>query len=153
MVKVIKNEILNDLNCSLFDKISTIQIMNSVINKLELPATRLEYKVVIENCIIDTLFIHSCWFDKGLIFKRNIVKNEIDYQMGGHNNDPIIIENNIFQGFFNFFDCHFKDSVEVSGNIFINGSNFLGNQDTGFRNLFNNNYTVKENIGRIDLDM
>ena len=124
-------------------------IANRIIDQLEIGFTTYNFEVIIENCLIEHLQIHSAWFKEGLIFKNNIIKMDIDYQMGGHNNSPIIIESNIFESFFNFFDCHFEEKVIIRNNIFQKGTNLLGNVGTGFQNLFNNEIINENNLGNL----
>jgi hypothetical protein len=106
----------------------------------------------IENCIIHHLKIHSCWFAKGLILKESIVSSYVDYQMGGHNNKPIILEGNIFKDFFNFFDCQFENTIELKDNIFLKGTNLLGNRGEGFENSFAEGWFVDNNLGDVSMD-
>ena len=73
------------------------------IHELDIVAVRFSGKVSICNCIIDKLGIHSTVFGAGLMFTGNIVMSDIDYQMGGHNNEEMVISDNIFYGFFSFF--------------------------------------------------
>jgi hypothetical protein len=127
-------------------------IFNQILNRLELGFNVYLSEVVIENCLIENIQIHSAWFKKGFIFRNNIIKCNIDYQMGGHNFAPIIMENNIFMGFFNFFDCHFEGKVIVRNNIFQKGANLLGNRGKGYQNLFNNGIINENNIGNLSLD-
>jgi len=133
-------------------KANDYYISNQVINSLKIGFTRFDLEVIIENCIIEHLEIHSTWFHKGLILKGNIIKNDIDYQMGGHNNSPIRIENNIFEGFFNFFDCHFDDKLILSNNIFQKGTNLLGNIGEGYQNIFDMGIINEGNIGSLNMN-
>jgi hypothetical protein len=126
-------------------------IFNQILNRLELGFNIYLSEVIIENCLIEKIQIHSAWFRKGLIFRNNIVKYDIDYQMGGHNCDPIIMENNIFMGFSNFFDCHFEEKIIVRNNIFQKGANLLGNAGKGYQNLFNKGIVNENNIGNLSL--
>ena len=80
------------------------------IHELDIVAVRFSGKVSICNCIIDKLGIHSTVFGAGLIFTGNIVMSDIDYQMGGHNNEEMVISDNIFYG---FFSLKTKDLITV----------------------------------------
>jgi len=122
-------------------------IRNLVIHSLEIGFTNIHSEVTIENCIIDRMEIHSTWFQRGLILNGNIIKNKIDYQMGGHNHSPIRIENNIFENFFNFFDCQFYDQVFVLNNIFKGDTNLLGNINEGYKNTFRSGMINNNNLG------
>jgi len=125
----------------------TIYIKSSKIKEVNFDTTEFYDKVVIENCTIGILKIHACWFHKGLLFRNNRVQSYVDYQMGGHNKEPILLEGNTFCDFFNFFDCHFEAILEVKGNTFTKGSNLFGNQEEGYRNTFENGFINEKNIG------
>jgi hypothetical protein len=127
-------------------------VFNQILNKLELGFNVYLSEVIIENCLIENIQIHSAWFKKGFIFRNNIVKCDIDYQMGGHNCDQILMENNIFMGFLIFFDCHFEEKIIVRNNIFQKGANLLGNIGKGYQNLFSNGIINENNIGNLSLD-
>lgn len=133
-------------------KRNNYHISNQIIDSLKIGFTRFDFKVIIENCIIEHLEIHSAWFNEGLVLEGNIIKNYIDYQMGGHNNSPIKIENNIFEGFFNFFDCHFENKIILSHNIFQKGTNLLGNIGEGYQNIFRNGIIINNNIGNLEME-
>lgn len=148
----IKKQVIKKIDTNFIVKDKPIFLYDLIIENLDFGFLEFNCSVVIENCIIDMLTIHSCWFHEGLILRNNIIKKNIDYQMGGHNNKPIIISNNIFCGFFNFFDCHFNDVVEVSNNIFFDGTNLLGNLDSGFGNLFEKGNSIKGNIGDLAMN-
>lgn len=148
----IENEIIKVLEHPNVTDGEGIHIRNSIINTLDFDTLEFNNQVIIEKCIIENLLIHSCWFKKGLIFKNNLVMGYIDYQMGGHNKEAIIIDGNVFCEFLNFFDCHFENLFELKGNIFIKGSNLLGNVNEGFRNSFDIEIVLGNNIGNIYID-
>lgn len=127
-------------------------VSNSIIRALDFDTADFNTEIIIENCIIHNFMILSCWFYKGLTFKNNQVMGYVDYQMGGHNKGPIVFEGNIFHEFFNFFDCQFDAQVRIENNIFLKGSNLLGNKKEGFENMFENEIIEKNNIGSIKLD-
>ncbi|TAF33157.1 MAG: hypothetical protein EAZ57_06695 [Cytophagales bacterium] len=132
---------------------NTFHLINCIIDKIDLIGVfELNAHLIIESCIINNLKIHSCWFVNGLLLKNCIVRNHIDYQMGGHNLNPIVIEGNIFNGFFNFFDCQFKNRIELKNNNFIKGTNLLGNKGEGFENSFVEGWLVENNVGNIDVN-
>jgi len=148
---IIENKILDEFNASKLD-VKSLYISNSIINKLNFEFLEINFEVIIENCIIDSLLIHSSWFKKGLNLKNNQIISYIDYQMGGHNKEPINILGNIFSGFVNFFDCHFENEIVVQKNIFLKGTNLLGNNDEGFKNIFESGIILKDNMGDLDLN-
>ena len=128
-------------------------LVNCIIDTIDfIGAFELKVQLIIENCIINNLQIHSCWFVNGLVLKNCIVKNNVDYQMGGHNKKPIVLDGNVFIKFLNFFDCQFKNVIEMKNNVFIKGTNLLGNKGEGFENSFETGWLVKDNIGAVDID-
>lgn len=151
MVKA--NQNIELVNQNDIEDSNTFHLVNCIIDTIDLIGVfGLKTHVVIENCVINNLRIHSCWFVNGLVLKNSIINNYIDYQMGGHNGAPIIIDGNIFLDFFNFFDCQFDNIVEFKNNILIKGTNFIGNKGEGFENKFQKGYIIENNIGILDLN-
>lgn len=151
MVK--ENQNIEFLNQENLKSQSTFHLINCLINTIDLiGAFELNVHLIIENCIIHNLKIHSCWFVNGLLLKKCIVTNHVDYQMGGHNLNPIVIEGNIFIGFFNFFDCHFENRIELKNNVFIKGTNLLGNKGEGFENSFAKGVLIENNVGNLEMN-
>ena len=151
MVK--ENQIIELIKLDDLEDNNKVHFKNCLINAIDLIGTfELKTHLIIENCIITDLQIHSCWFVNGLLMKNCIIKNFVDYQMGGHNKIPIILEGNIFISFINFFDCQFENVIEIKNNIFVKGSNLLGNKDEGFENRFESGWLIENNIGSLDLD-
>lgn len=136
-----------------FKNHSTFHLINCVINTIDLIGIfELNVHMKIECCVINNFQIHSCWFVNGLILKNSIINNYVDYQMGGHNIAPIIIESCVFSDFFNFFDCQFENIIELKNNIFKKGTNLLGNKGEGFENRFATGWVVENNVGKVDVN-
>jgi hypothetical protein len=151
MVK--ENQVIDLLNLEDLKGHETFHLSNCLIDTIDLiGAFELNVHLKIENCIINNLKIHSCWFVNGLFLKNNIIKNYVDYQMGGHNLKPIVIEGNIFTDFLNFFDCQFENIVELKNNVLLKGTNLLGNKGEGFENSFAIGWSVEKNVGNIDIN-
>lgn len=151
MVK--NNQYIKIVNRDDLENHNTFHLTYCVINSIDLiGAFELNTHLVIENCIIENLQIHSCWFKNGLTLKGSIINNHVDYQMGGHNINPIVIEGNVFKGFINFFDCQFENIIELKNNILEKGTNLLGNKGEGFENSFEKGWLAEGNIGKIDMD-
>jgi hypothetical protein len=132
---------------------NTFHLINCIINTIDLIGVfELNVHLIIEDCIINNLKIHSCWFVNGLLLKNCVVRNYVDYQMGGHNVNPIVIEGNVFTDFFNFFDCQFENRIELKNNVFIKGTNLLGNKGEGFENSFVEGWLAENNVGNIDVN-
>ena len=150
---VIDHQNIDKISPEDFKKLDNFHLTNCIIDTIDLVGV-FEFRVnlVIENCIVNKLRIHSCWFVNGLIFRNNIVKSDVDYQMGEHNDMPIVMEGNIFIGFVNFFDCQFEKVIELRNNVFEKGTNLLGNKGEGFENSFANGWHVENNVGNVDLN-
>lgn len=148
----IENKIIGKFHSSEIKTISLFHVKNCIIDTVDFDFFECEFKIIIENCIINNLLIHSCWFENGLDFNNNHVRNYVNYQMGGHNKKPINITGNIFCDFVSFFDCHFEDQMLLQNNLFLKGSNLLGNKNEGFVNTFDNEIILIDNIGDLNLD-
>ncbi|MHB9148132.1 MAG: hypothetical protein ACYC2U_07105 [Candidatus Amoebophilus sp.] len=150
---VTKNKYIELINKHDLEDHTTFYIINCIINSIDLiGAFELKVHLIIKNCIINNFQIHSCWFVNGLTIRNSIIVNFIDYQMGGHNTQPIILEGNVFLGFFNFFDCQFEDIIKLKNNVFEKGTNLLGNKGEGFENRFEKGWVIENNIGRTDIN-
>jgi len=150
---VTKNQNIKYVNQDCLKSYEFFCLIDCLIDTIDLMGVfELNIQLKIENCIINNLRIHSCWFVKGLILKNCVVRGYVDYQMGGHNNDPIIIEGNVFTEFLNFFDCHFVNNIELRNNVFIKGTNLLGNKGEGFENSFIEGWLVENNIGNVSVN-
>jgi hypothetical protein len=151
MVK--KNQNIEIVSQEDFKGHNSFHLVNCIVGTIDLIGVfKLDVHLVLENCIINDMKIHSCWPSNGLLIKNCIVKNYIDYQMGGHNKKPIVIEESIFLGFFNFFDCQFENRIELKNNIFTKGANLLGNKGEGFENSFVEGWHAENNIGDIGVN-
>ena len=146
----VENKILDCLECANLIEGEELIIRNSIIKRIDFDIFVFSGKVLVERCIIEDFKIHATWFKEGLVFRNNLVSNYIDYQCGGHNDKPIVLEGNVFSGFFNFFDCQFDSVLLVKNNVFLQGSNLLGNENEGFRNLFENGHVVENNMGTLN---
>lgn len=98
-----ENQIIQKIDSGSIDVSCPIYLSNCIIDTLDFVGIEFEKEVIIRRCIITNMDIYSSWFSKGLIFVENLVLSDIDYEMGGHNKKEIIIEQNIFKGFFSFF--------------------------------------------------
>lgn len=151
---VIMNKNIELLDRSYFIENEVYHFINCVVDNFDLLGSfEFNTNLIFEKCIINSMRIHSCWFVEGFTIKNCVVNNDIDYQMGGHNKRPILIEACIFNGFFNFFDCQFESTFTMVDNVFKRGTNILGNEGTEYENTFANGCIVRNNLGEVDLDM
>ncbi|RSK46093.1 hypothetical protein [Hymenobacter perfusus] len=132
----------------------------------------LDYAVRIENCWVEELrgaaeeyqrpvqLINSHFvqcdfafahFPQGLTIVGCTFENYLEFQAGGHNQPgfPVQLQNNIFKGFVNFFDCWYKAEVLVEGNIFHQGTNLLG-APQGYSVQFDAPSTIQHNVGNLE---
>ncbi|UTA66458.1 hypothetical protein [Emticicia sp. 21SJ11W-3] len=150
---LIENQNIDILSQKDINDYTSMHVINCVINTIDLiGAFELNIHLVVENCLINNLKIHSCWFVNGFLLKNCILKSYVDYQMGGHNAYPVIIDGNVFLEFLNFFDCQFENIIEIKNNVFVKGTNLLGNKGEGFENSFAMGWLAENNVGDIDLN-
>ena len=149
----IKNKVIERIDENTFDGLGNegMSLEHCVIHVLDLSTIEFHGKVTIRNCIIDKLNLHCTWFAEGLEFMGNIVMSDIDYQMGGHNNDVMVISDNIFHGFFDFFDCHFENQLNVENNVFMKGTDLILRENKGFDNYFHGGLVLSSNIGKLNV--
>jgi hypothetical protein len=137
-------------------------------------ASKWGQEVVIENCIVENLvavgteftkpvrlvnsYFKNCnfygaYFTKGLIIDNCTFDSYLDFQSGGHNKpgNPVIITNNNFKAFVNFFDCWYEGEVTISKNKFHKGTNVLG-KPNNISVTFDVEPTITENSGQINFD-
>jgi len=133
-----------------------------------------EKEVVFENCVIEYFSGSSTSFNKpvrlinchfkecqfsftyflgGLTIENCSFNNYLDFQAGGHNKagNPIIITNNNFEGFVNFFDCWFENEIIISNNNFHKGTNLFG-KPNNIPVTFDIKPVLTGNTGKLDLD-
>ena len=149
----IKNKVIERIDENTVDGLGNegMSLEHCVIHVLDLSTIEFHGKVTICNCIIDKLNLHCTWFAEGLEFMGNIVMSDIDYQMGGHNNDVMVISDNIFHGFFDFFDCHFENQLNVENNVFMKGTDLILRENKGFDNYFHGGLVLSSNIGKLNV--
>lgn len=133
-----------------------------------------ELDVVIENCIIESFsgsvthflqpvqFINCCfkscqfvatYFLGGLKIENCTFETYLDFQSGGHNKRAcsVIVVNNLFEGFVNFFDCWYENEVVITNNTFQKGTNLLG-QPFNIPVTFDIQAIIEDNIGKLDFN-
>lgn len=146
----IKDKIIPSIDSSSFIEEESIIIHNSIIEFVDLSFTRFEStSIVIRGCVIKNLSLHTSWFKQGFLLEDSIILNKVTFEMGGHNDAPICIKDNIFSDFFSFFDCQFKELLVVENNIFKQGTNLFCDLHTK-GNSFGTKIRVNNNIGILD---
>lgn len=145
---VIENQEIENLKFE--DNINeNIYISNTIVDTIDMSFMSFNNAVKIKGCQINHLLIHSSRFIKGFELENCVVKNKIQYEMGGHNTLPISILNNIFNEMFIFFDCHFTERVIIKKNYFHKGCSILA---SSMNNTFEQEYEIVNNIGNVDIN-
>ena len=136
---------IHEVMADTLPKDEEIHIKDCIIDCLCLGFSTFHSKIVIEGCIINEMVLISAWFEQGFVFMNNIVRNHVQYEMGGHNMQPVRIENNIFLSIFVFFDCYFMSSLIIKNNLFLDNCT-LWNKTNSF-----SEYEVTGNTGKMDV--
>ena len=144
----------------LFLKIATDEVWHHevifedcIIENFSAIGVRFEKQVKFINCNFKKCELSFTYFLGGLTVDKCIFDNYLDFQAGGHNKkgNPIIITNNSFKDFVNFFDCWYEYNVIVTKNIFFKGTNLLG-KPHNINVTFDIEPVIQGNIGQVDLD-
>lgn len=130
-----------------YDK--NILIDNCIIDKLSIPGNSFSEMVTITNTIIKDFCAVGCYFEGGLLLSNCIIADLFTLEAGGHNrkDKKIIIEQNIFNCFADFFDAHFEGQFIFENNILFKGSNLLGNNGLPTETRFNVSSRIENNLG------
>ena len=145
----IYNKHIHEVAADTLPQNEEILIKNCIIENLNLGFSTFQAEVVIEGCVINEMVLISAWFEQGFTFVNNIVKKQVQYEMGGHNMQPVRIENNIFLSIFVFFDCIFMSSLIIKNNLFLSDCT-LWNATNDFNENEITGNTGKMDINRID---
>ena len=107
---------------------SEVFIDNCVIDNLKCLMIYFQKKVTIKNSYLRNASFNFSYFLGGLVIENCIFDKYLDFEAGGHNDSgSIVIRNNQFKGFVNFFDCWFTGEVYIKGNVFDKGTNICSN--------------------------
>ncbi len=87
-------------------------------------------KIEIKKCTIVDFDVFGMYCLGGLHIHDCIIRCEVSWQSGGHNHEPIVIENCVFEKFVDFEDCTFDSRVILRNVHFKGGTNLFGNQST-----------------------
>ena len=126
---------------------------NSIVEHFRGNMTRFDQHVKLVNCHFLQCEFMFTYFFGGFSIENCQFDQYLDFQAGGHNKigNMVIINDNDFQDFVNFFDCWFEEEVIVSGNRFCKGTNLLG-APKGIPVTFEKIPMIKNNQGRLDFD-
>lgn len=115
--------------------------------------TQFEKPVRFINCHFKACQFVFTYFPGGLTIENCIFDDYLDFQAGGHNKtgNPVIIANNQFAGFVNFFDCWYESEVVIKDNNFQKGTNLLG-RPFNIPVTFDVAPIIEDNQGQLDFN-
>jgi len=137
---------IEEITINILDLTKPVIIQDAVIKTVDLRFTTFHHEVCVRNSIIETLLLHSAFFEGGFTIENCIVKNHIQYEMGGHNKKPVRIINSIFESLFVFFDCVFVSDIVIKNNIFLEGSTLFNGT-----NSFEISPNTENNVGALNI--
>jgi hypothetical protein len=116
-------------------------------------ATQFKKPVHLVNCRFKKCQFVFSYFLERLIIENCLFDDYLDFQAGGHNKNgkPIILANNQFAGFVNFFDCWYESEVIIKNNDFKKGANLLG-KPFDIPVTFDVVPIIEDNKGQLNLD-
>ena len=153
---IIEGKILSDIgdkeltSGNIYEVSEKITIKNCIIGNIFLGYI-FKKEVILEHSLIRSLEAVGGWFEGGLTLTNCIVRDKIRFEASGHNKQSVIIENNVFHCFVDFFDAHYEESFIFRNNILLSGSNLLGNKGLVVQTLFSKEVTIENNIGDLFL--
>ena len=128
-----------------------VLLENCIIEYFSGSVTHFNQPVRLINCHFKKCQFTFTYFFGGLTIDNCTFDNYLDFEAGGHNKagKPVILTNNDFKGFVNFFDCWYENEVIISNNNFNQGTNLLG-QLHNISVTFAVQPIIKDNIGQLD---
>jgi hypothetical protein len=126
---------------------------NCIVEYFSASVTHFDKPVRLINCHFKNCQFVSTYFLGGLTIDNCTFDNYLDFQTGGHNKtgNPVIITNNDFKDFVNFFDCWYENEVIICNNKFHKGTNLFG-KPFNIPVTFDKEPIIKDNYGQLDLD-
>lgn len=126
---------------------------NCIVDYFSGSVTHFEKPVKLINCHFKKCQFISTYFLGGLLIDHCTFDDYLDFQTGGHNKtgSSIIMTNNDFKGFVNFFDCWYENEVIIRNNTFHQGTNLIG-KPHNIPVTFDKEPIIKDNFGQLNLD-
>ena len=130
-----------------------LKIENCIVKSFNGPGSQFKKLVKFVNCHFDECNFIGTFFLGGLLIENCTFSSYLDFQSGGHNKplSSIIIKDNTFNDFVNFFDCWYESDVIVQNNCFNKGTNLLG-KPNGISVSFDVVPLIENNTGKLDYD-
>lgn len=123
---------------------------NCVIDFFSGSSTIFKDKVSFSNCHFKNCSFIFTYFESGLSIEGCVFDKYLDFQAGGHNKTgAVALTSNEFKGFVNFFDCWYESDVNISTNIFHEGTNLLGSPHN-IPVTFDKTPVIEGNSGKIN---
>ena len=132
----------------------SVRIERCSLNELDASFVEFVHPVILERCQIGRAQLFAAYFLAGLVVRGCTFADTVDFQCGGHNRSGALVqlEDNVFHGFVNFFDCWDEGPFEVRRCAFGGGTNLFGNKGEPFEVKFDVEPVAFENTGAIDQD-
>ena len=123
-------------------------------DQLEFESSMIQFseRVEIIQCIVINFDIYASLFIGGLRIENVIVKCPVKWMAGGHNKQPIILKDCVFEEFVDFEDCCFDHEIIFENVQFIKGTNFLGNKGTPVEVSFEFKPKMVDVTGELDIN-
>ena len=149
----LENKILDTFDIDLYQQ-EGFEITSCIINKVNVAGCKFTQPVKISNCIITSFLAVGTWFEEGITIENSTFLQETTFEAGGYNKPgaQVVLKNNIFHPFVNFFDCHYSGPFIFKNNLILNGSNLLGNTDTPIGIRFEKGNEISNNNGILNSD-
>jgi len=126
-------------------------IENCTIQKLNCIMVQFHNRVTIKNSYLRHASFNFSYFLGGLTIEGCVFDEYLDFEAGGHNSvgNKIIISDNQFNGFVNFFDCWFTGEISFYNNTFGSGTNILSKEQLI---SFDIPVLIENNVGNLGIE-
>jgi hypothetical protein len=157
---IIYNQVVKDVSISGIINFSNdsfdhaITFHNCTIKNFQGTNIQFNKQVSFINCKLNICDFSFAYFIGGLEIINCTFENYLDFQCGGHNKSQyhIRLENSIFKGFVNFYDCTYDGPFLVIRNDFQKGTNILGNKNLPYETSFKLTPVIDFNKGALNLN-
>jgi len=128
-----------------------ITIENCIIENFSCIMVQFYKSIIIRNCHLKNASFNFSYFLGGLTIENCVFDEYLDFEAGGHNSlgNTILIKENRFRGFVNFFDCWFTGEISIYNNTFENGTNILSKEQLV---SFDIPVLIENNVGDLGIE-